>query len=238
MARVIFWRHGQTDDNLAMRIQGQRDVPLNATGIAQAEAVAVEVMKMKPTHVISSPLSRAYETAAAVAGPLGLEIATDMRLQERGYGDWESLTGAEIKANWPEEHARWREGLDPAGVGIETRADCGARVKAAVLDALGAALGDAETADADPWGGAGSGSGSSAKAGEDVTLLVVSHGSAILTGITAMLGMNPSEWTVLAGMDNCHWALLTPGKGSTPPFRLRSYNRTHVAGPGFEPLRP
>ncbi|XCB30181.1 histidine phosphatase family protein [Arcanobacterium hippocoleae] len=60
---IVFWRHGQTDQNLAARIQGSTDNPLNQTGIAQARRVAPELMKLGITKVICSDLIRARQTA-------------------------------------------------------------------------------------------------------------------------------------------------------------------------------
>lgn len=101
---IYLIRHGQTDQNLAMRIQGQRDFPLNETGEEQARQ-AGKMLRERGigfSRVISSPLSRAVRTAEIVldaAGDGGLEIEQDDRLKEMDYGRFE---GTDLR-NLPEE---------------------------------------------------------------------------------------------------------------------------------------
>ncbi|MDO5025914.1 MAG: histidine phosphatase family protein [Trueperella sp.] len=209
LRRIVFWRHGQTDLNIAQRIQGATDSPLNAVGMAQAQAAAVEIAKLQPTRIISSDLQRAADTARVVAEHLGIAVELDARLRERSYGEWEGKTAAEIRAQYPEQWENWRAGVDPVGLGVETKAECGKRVAAVVAAA-------AEKAEASP---------------EPETLLLVSHGGAISAGVLTLLGQNPSQWAGVTGMDNCHWALLVPRAGGTPPWQIRSYNRFYAADP-------
>ncbi len=198
--RIIFLRHGQTDYNLQARIQGASNFPLNARGIEQAREIAPHIAQLKPTKIISSDLVRALDTAQIVGEQLGITPITDTRLRERNYGLWEGLTSAEIKAQWPQQWQTWRDGDQPLDVGVETRADCGARVVAAVEAAV-------------------------ATAHDRDTLLFVAHGGAIVNGVISLLGLNPSQWAGMQGLDNCHWALLVPRVGAQPAWRLRSYNR-------------
>ena len=58
---LVMWRHGQTDYNKQHRIQGQIDIPLNETGIAQAKDAAVGLARLPFTRVVSSPLGRALD---------------------------------------------------------------------------------------------------------------------------------------------------------------------------------
>lgn len=94
-------RHGETDWNAEGRWQGQCDVPLNATGRAQAQLLGTRLQGLfsrgglaRPTRLVSSDLSRAHETATLLQ--TGLELTTDPRLRERGFGSWEGKTSAEI----------------------------------------------------------------------------------------------------------------------------------------------
>lgn len=96
MTRLCFVRHGETDWNQQARIQGATDIPLNHRGRAQASAVADhlsgEEWELEWDHIYSSPLSRAYDTAQAIAERVGLEtIHTDHRLQERSFGEAEGI---------------------------------------------------------------------------------------------------------------------------------------------------
>jgi len=106
--RIIAIRHGETDWNLATRVQGQLDVPLNATGRWQVSRLAQAVAEEGIDAVYSSDLLRALETARAVAAGCGREVATDTGLRERGFGEFEGLTFAEIGERWPELSRRWR----------------------------------------------------------------------------------------------------------------------------------
>ncbi|MBS5963870.1 histidine phosphatase family protein, partial [Varibaculum cambriense] len=56
--KIVLWRHGQTDYNLQGRVQGQVDIPLNQTGVAQAAAAAEELVKLKPERIVCSDLGR------------------------------------------------------------------------------------------------------------------------------------------------------------------------------------
>ena len=86
---LYFIRHGQTDWNAQKRIQGITDIPLNNRGIFEARLAAHEVSKIKWDRIISSPLSRAYQTAEILNQRIGLQIETDDRLAELNLGNLE-----------------------------------------------------------------------------------------------------------------------------------------------------
>lgn len=196
--RVILWRHGQTDWNLQLRIQGAVDFPLNDTGREQARLAAQNIAVMEPSKIVSSPLSRARDTAKEVAQLVGVTVELDARLEERNYGEWEGLTREEIVERNPEQFKVWEDGGNPAGLGIETSASVGYRVAEAIVDI-------AESMD----GG---------------TLLIASHGAATRAAIAVLLGQNPDEWAGVRGMDNCRWAVLLPQYNRNPLWRLVNYN--------------
>ena len=103
MTRISLVRHGQTDWNLAKRIQGSSDIPLNATGRDQAEATARALAGGRYDAIYASPLSRATETAQIIAVHTGLSDPVPLdALAERRYGEAEGLTGEEILARWPD----------------------------------------------------------------------------------------------------------------------------------------
>ena len=89
MTELILWRHDQTDHNLVSRVQGQVDIPLNATGLAQAAAAARILASPRPDRIVSSPLSRARTTAQILADLTGLDIEVEADLIERFFGVWE-----------------------------------------------------------------------------------------------------------------------------------------------------
>jgi uncharacterized phosphatase len=95
-------RHGETDWNLARRIQGSTDIPLNDTGREQATATGRLLARRKWDGIISSPLRRATETAEIIAGHVGVRVSPTVdALAERHYGAAEGLTGEEVEARFP-----------------------------------------------------------------------------------------------------------------------------------------
>jgi len=93
-------RHGQTDWNAALRIQGATDIPLNDVGRSQATEVVDSLSRYKWDFIVSSPLSRAAETADLIGHKLGLTACRRLLgLTERNYGPAEGLSaGAELDA--------------------------------------------------------------------------------------------------------------------------------------------
>jgi probable phosphoglycerate mutase len=111
---LIFIRHGETDWNREARLQGQRDIPLNALGRRQAErngrAIA-GMLRSGEWRLVASPLGRSVETmqiVLAAAGRPGARFSTDPVLMEACYGDWEGLTLPEVADRDP-QGARARE---------------------------------------------------------------------------------------------------------------------------------
>lgn len=82
-------RHGQTDWNLAQRIQGMTDVELNETGLTQAEEAKQKLKEYPIDVILCSPLKRARKTAEIINQEKKLDIICDSRLVERGYGEIE-----------------------------------------------------------------------------------------------------------------------------------------------------
>jgi hypothetical protein len=105
--RLVLWRHGQTTWNAERRFQGQSDIPLDQTGLTQAERAARLLAGLRPDLIVSSDLIRASATAAPLARLTGLEVTLDKDLRERHGGGWEGLTDGEIRAQYPVEHATW-----------------------------------------------------------------------------------------------------------------------------------
>ena len=100
-------RHGETAWNAEHRVQGQLDVPLNAIGLAQAQAISRALAQEKFDVIYSSDLSRALQTAQPTAQILGLPVRQEKDLRERHYGIFQTLTYAEVKVKFAEDYARF-----------------------------------------------------------------------------------------------------------------------------------
>ena len=104
---LIVIRHGETEWNRERRMQGTTDTRLSELGRAQAQALGRRLASREFTALYSSNLSRARQTAEAIAVLTGRDVVTDPRLQERRFGIFEGLLAAEIRTRYPEEHARF-----------------------------------------------------------------------------------------------------------------------------------
>lgn len=111
-------RHGQTDWNIDLRLQGSTDIPLNDTGRAQALQAASVLNREDWDVIIASPLSRAKDTADIVAKELGMNVIIVPELIERSFGVAEGL-----------DHASWRKMYESHAVieGLESLEDLRAR---------------------------------------------------------------------------------------------------------------
>lgn len=127
---VTLIRHGQTDWNLAGRIQGSTDIPLNDTGRQQARDAAYALDGSRPTVMYSSDLRRANETARIIAEVHGWnDPHVIVPLRERFYGDAEGITDTEFVARY----GPWATAVVPRA---ETKADIRERVAVALRDVV------------------------------------------------------------------------------------------------------
>ena len=110
---LYYIRHGETDWNREGRLQGQRDIPINTSGRAQAtrcgevlrELFARAAVDAARLDFVASPLGRARETMQLARGALGLDpmsYRTDARLAEVSFGAWEGCTTEELRAHAPD----------------------------------------------------------------------------------------------------------------------------------------
>lgn len=134
MTRIILVRHGQTAWNRVERFRGRADVPLDETGLAQAEATGRRVaQEWRPVAIYSSPLTRAVKTAEAIARHFNLPVQIHTGIADIDYGEWQGLTPDEVKVRWPEIHHAWYNTPHLAHIpGGETLDDLRARGMAAV----------------------------------------------------------------------------------------------------------
>ena len=105
MGRWFLVRHGETDWNAAGRAQGQSQVPLNATGQAQARTLAARLRLQGFTAAYASDLRRVTETAAAILRGRDVPLVALPALREKHFGEWEGMTFAEVEARYPERYA-------------------------------------------------------------------------------------------------------------------------------------
>lgn len=194
LKRLVLWRHGESDYNVAQRMQGQLDSQLTATGLSQARRAARSLAELKPEVLMASDLSRAGDTAAALVAETGMPLWIDKRLRETHLGTWQGLTHAEVEVLWPGGIQVWRGNPEWAPPGGETRVEVAGRAAHVVaeLDAAGHS-----------------------------SAVLCTHGG-LIAGLTPLLlGLPVSGWSVFAGISNCHWTVLVR-RGSG--WRLFSYN--------------
>lgn len=198
-SKIVVWRHGRTEWNRTRRFQGQADIGLDPLGERQAKRAATVLVGYQPSALYSSDLSRAFRTARELAELTGLSIVTDKRLREIHVGSWEGLTRSELKSADPEAYAKLRAGEDvrrsPTG---ESVTEVGTRTAEALAE-IGESVPDGEC------------------------VVVASHGLAARAGIARLVGLEPTQWRLLGGMDNCCWSTIEWHRGGGY-WRLATYN--------------
>ncbi len=132
---TLLLRHGQTEMSVAGRFAGRGDIPLTSVGVQQAAAVAARLAGRGIDLVVSSPLSRAMDTARAVADAAAAPLAVDDNFAETDFGAWEGLTFGAVMDRWPAELAAWQSDSDTAPPGGESFVAVASRVNRA-LDRL------------------------------------------------------------------------------------------------------
>jgi broad specificity phosphatase PhoE len=203
-ARIILWRHGRTEWNVENRFQGQADIPLDSVGIAQSERMASMLAGYAPSALYSSDLSRAYNTAAALAAITGLEIQTDKRLREIHVGSWEGMLGREIDAANPELARQLRAGED-------VRRSPTGESPSEVAERMGEVLSEI------------------AEAAEDKsTVVVATHGLSGRVGACRFVGLPFESWRLMGGLSNCAWVSIDRHRSGVY-WRIEAYNALATA---------
>jgi probable phosphoglycerate mutase len=128
--RMLLLRHGETAYSADRRFSGRGDLALTERGRAQAAAAAARLGALPGiAAIVTSPLLRARETAAAVAAATGLAPVVDEGLIETDFGEWEGLTFAEARERWPSEMDGWLASPEVAPPGGESFAATAGRVR-------------------------------------------------------------------------------------------------------------
>lgn len=135
--RLFLVRHAEATANPDLRYLGSRDDPLTERGRWQARQLADAFASIPVAAVYTSPLTRAVDTASAIAHVHRIPYISDPRLVEGAMGTWEGLRRAEILARSPEDaahHQRWETEPTCAPPGGESLAHVQTRVVAFVQD--------------------------------------------------------------------------------------------------------
>lgn len=205
--RLVLLRHGQTAWNAERRAQGHSDVEIDATGHAQAAAVAPYIAAMSPSLLWTSDLSRARQTADYVAAATRLKARPDPRLREFHLGARTGITMDEYSSAHPEEYRAFRTGRYDVVPEGETTPRVVARVVAVAREAI-AQLAPGECG------------------------VLVSHGGALKVSTVALLGWSEAAAATVQGLDNCGWIELHDS-GDRNGLRLAAYNRVVPGAPDF-----
>jgi len=110
MTRIVLVRHGQTAWNRKVRFRGQTDVKLNEFGVRQAEAAGRYVAARWPVAAVyASRMSRAMQTADAIARACGLTAQPLAGLLDVSFGQWQGLSPDEVTQRDPDLYRAWLE---------------------------------------------------------------------------------------------------------------------------------
>jgi broad specificity phosphatase PhoE len=164
LERLILVRHGETVHNVAGIAQGWSDSALSEGGVAQVRALAKRLRSSGATALYSSPLGRALSTARAIAEEVGLDITPLDELREMNYGRWEGLSFLDVRRRDDADYQAWLADPDARCPGGESHNDVRRRMERAFATIEAAAREDAGTC-----------------------AIVVTHGTAIRLGATALL---------------------------------------------------
>ena len=174
MGKIYLIRHGQTDSNSNRQFQGRIDNPLNAKGVAQAEALARYMRNVPLDAIYCSSMLRARMTAAPLAMDHNLPYRPLELLQEVSFGAWEGMAYDEINRRWPEEMTlfltRPGDWIPPEG---ESFAEVQKRCHAAFKQIF-------------------------AEQGHDKSIAIISHGGIIRAQLCALLDMPLNSFWKLA----------------------------------------
>jgi ribonuclease H / adenosylcobalamin/alpha-ribazole phosphatase len=124
---AMLLRHGETPLSIEKRFSGRGDAALTERGEKQAAAAAQRLANAGIEVIVSSPLRRTQQTAAAVAELLALPVEIEDGFAETNFGEWEGLTFGELRKQAPAELRRWITDPTIAPPGGESMASTAAR---------------------------------------------------------------------------------------------------------------
>jgi broad specificity phosphatase PhoE len=198
---IILARHGETAWNRDEIFRGRADVPLNGLGQKQAELLSGYLSGSPVEAVYSSPLKRALETAAAIAGRHGLEVRVAPGLNDMHFGDWQGMPVADVREKYSREFGDWSEHPEKVRIpGGESLEDVGKRALGVVEEVVNG------------YGG---------------TVVLVSHRVVNKVLICALLGLDNSHFWNLR-QDTCGITVFSHDRGR---FVLTGHNNTSYLEP-------
>jgi probable phosphoglycerate mutase len=204
--RMLLVRHGETDWNREGRFQGQIDVPLNATGLRQAEAARRFLAPVPIDRAFTSPMARPRRTAEIILQDhADVALACSDGLREIAHGLWEGQLEQDIDAGWPQLLADWKRAPHtvqmPEGENLQEVWDR----SVAAWNMIATGLGDEET------------------------VLVVAHDAVNKTILCALLGLTPADiWSIKQG--NGGVTVVDYPRGVGEPAVVSCLNLTHHLG--------
>jgi phosphoserine phosphatase len=107
MSRIYIVRHGETEANKEELFRGRKDIPLNDTGMAQAEKTGRCFADKRIGRVVSSPLLRARQTSEPIGKWVKVAVEEAEEFTDMDFGIWEGLPLRDVKRLYPEDFALW-----------------------------------------------------------------------------------------------------------------------------------
>ena len=167
MLRLLLARHGETTGNAEGRCQGQDDVPMTPRGHEQAARLAARLASESFTAIYASDLSRAWDTARAIAAHHpAVPLHAEPRLREQSKGIWDGMLWEDIYRDYAAAWAAYQADRDHVPPGGERLSDVVARLATLARDI--------------------------AQAHPDGQVLLVAHGAVLRTLICLQLGIDPA----------------------------------------------
>lgn len=164
--QLILVRHGETVHNVARIAQGWNDSALSDRGQKQVRQLADRIVSYAPNALFSSSLERAMTTARAIAEQTGLTIQPLDELREMNYGRWENRSFLDVRREDADIYEKWIADPDCPCPGGESHNDVVRRFRSAIEKVEASANGSA------------------------LRPVLVTHGTAIRVGATALLGLS------------------------------------------------
>lgn len=181
--KLVLLRHGQTDHNFTLRLTGWADPELDELGRQQATQAADHLFHNFMIEAIyTTPLNRAWQTAAPLANLTGLVPIQHAGLKELNFGEVEGMSIPDAKVKHAEQFAQWRTNDDPhfAWPGGETRMVFHTRVDQAIWEII------------------------LANAGKHETVAVVAHGGSLAGFVCELQTGSPYAWRQFL-LRNCEY---------------------------------